>query len=131
MPKAVKRCPECGSDIHAASKKCYCGYEFYKFQNKKKNGKTTPWWELKKGDYIRIYSNDHWRNPKTDESIIIGNNGKFEVIEVCENGLVLYNKYGCCFQDMISTGKGKSGIIREIPTVVKIRHDKSITRSQN
>ena len=118
MPKGIKRCPECGSDIGAAAKTCYCGYKFYKFKTTRVKGNEVDWKTLEPGDKIKLVSEDRW--VKDDKNVRVGHRGVFDVIEVTDTGLVLHNIKGCCFQEM-ATLKSSVGFERLPPKIVKIK----------
>ena len=125
--KALKTCPHCGSDVHVCKKFCYCGYQFYiRRERKLKKSELIDWKSLEKGDKIRLYCNDYFEMPN-GETIDMGNSGCYEVKDIKEDGLVLFNKHGYVFQNMIKDGVSEvTQIVCNIPKIKRIKNEKRV-----
>ena len=94
--KPEKNCPECNTANHARSSNCKEGdYEFYVRKNVKQELLAANWRELQPGDIIKVISGsgpyflskDKPLNPDgSQQRIMMGEKGKFEVVEVLDNG---------------------------------------------
>ena len=85
-----KPCPECDSQCHARASTCKdCGYEFYEKKRAKQERLAENWKDLKAGDIIKVVSGSgpyYLSKDKPGEKIMMGQKGKFEVIEVRNGG---------------------------------------------
>ena len=88
--KPEKKCPECNTANHARSSNCKeCDYEFYVRKNRKQELLAINWRDLKPGDVIKVISGSgpyYLSKDKPGEKIMMGQKGKFEVIEVRNGG---------------------------------------------
>lgn len=117
----IKKCPKCNKKLATAIKTCpKCSHSF--FERRKKHAKFTEieWTSLKKGDRIQLVSRDYFLK-KGGEALDMGHSGKFTVMNVTENGMVLYGATGFCFQNMTFEGDSKAGFKVQPPKVGKIK----------
>jgi hypothetical protein len=85
----TKECPECDNKAHARASKCKCGYQFYIPKKKQQEIDASNWRDLKKGDIIKciVGSGPYWLSKdKPGEKIMLGEKGRFEVVEIYDNG---------------------------------------------
>ena len=85
----TKECPECDNKAHARASKCNCGYQFYVPKKKQQEIDASNWRDLKKGDIIKciVGSGPYWLSKdKPGEKIMLGQKGKFEVVEIHDSG---------------------------------------------
>jgi len=133
-------CPKCEKKMHAESKRCDCGFILQKDRKpvekpvkrrvkrkKKAEPEEIDWRELKKGDIIKIVSKDQWIG--RTGPVFMGNNGKFKVFRLDENGIVLYNDEGFAYQVMIFDKPSKCGIERSQPKIYRINNNENKDRS--
>ena len=101
--KPEKNCPECNTANHARSSNCKeCDYEFYVRKNVKQELLAANWRDLKPGDVIKVISGTgpyYLSKDKPGERIMMGQKGKFEVMEVHDAGprqcgIYAYQLYG-------------------------------------
>jgi len=118
--RGYKDCP-CGMRLPNSVKSCDCGHVFYVVRPPKKSKKyvLVDWTTLQVGDNIYIENSDVWTSPE-GVMIPMGESGEYQVIRVQKNGLVIYNKTGYGFQDMVNVGYNeKTGITRGAAKVYK------------
>lgn len=111
--RGYKDCP-CGMRLPSLTKKCECGHIFYvvRLPKKSKLYREVPWQDLLPGDMIYIENTDTWVNPD-GEMIPMGESGEYQVIRLQKDGIVVYNKTGYGFQDMVNVGyNARTGITR-------------------
>ena len=88
--KPEKKCPECNTANHARSSNCKeCNYEFYVRKNIKQELLAANWRNLQPGDIIKVMTGSgpyYLSKDKPGEKIMMGQKGKFEVIEVYDGG---------------------------------------------
>lgn len=111
--RGYKDCP-CGMRLPSLIKKCECGHIFYtvRLPKKSKLYKEVRWQDLSAGDSIYIENTDTWVNPE-GEMIPMGESGEYLVIRLQSDGIVVYNKTGYGFQNMVNVGyNAQTGITR-------------------
>ena len=88
--KPEKKCPECNAVNHARSSNCKdCDYMFYVRKRDREIQLAKDWRDLKPGDVIKVVtgSGPYWLSKnKPGEKIMLGQKGKFEVVEIYDNG---------------------------------------------
>jgi len=88
--KPEKACPECNYINHARSSNCKsCDYTFYVRKKVREVELAKNWRDLKAGDIIKVISGSgpYWLSKeKPGEKIMLGEKGKFEVVEIYDNG---------------------------------------------
>ena len=86
--KPEKKCPECNTANHARSSNCKeCDYEFYVRKNVKQELLAANWRDLKPGDVIKVISGSgpyYLSKDNPGEKIMMGQKGKFEVLEIVD-----------------------------------------------
>lgn len=119
--RGYKDCPCCGMRLPAICKSCECGHIFYlvKMPKKSKKYQEVDWTTLQAGDEIFVENYDCWINP--DGAMIpMGESGEYQVVRLQQNGIVVYNKTGYGFQDMVNVGyNAKTGITRGAAKIFK------------
>ena len=88
--KPEKACPECNHINHARSSNCKsCDYTFYVRKKVREVELAKNWRDLKPGDIIKVItgSGPYWLSKdKPGEKIMLGQKGKFEVVEIYDSG---------------------------------------------
>ena len=88
--KPEKACPECNAANHARSSNCKeCDYVFYVRKRDREVQLAKDWRELQPGDIIKVMtgSGPYWLSKdRPGEKIILGQKGKFEVVEIYDSG---------------------------------------------
>ena len=88
--KPEKACPECNTSNHARSSNCKsCDYTFYVRKKIREVELAKNWRDLKPGDIIKVVagSGPYWLSKdKPGEKIMLGQKGKFEVVEIYDSG---------------------------------------------
>ena len=101
--KPEKKCNECGTSSHARSSACKnCGYVFYVKKKELEVQLAKDWRNLQAGDVIKVISGSgpyFLSKDKPGEKIMMGQKGKFEVMEVYDDGpkccgIYAYQLYG-------------------------------------
>ena len=107
--------------LPAKTKACECGHVFYivNIPKKSKKYKEVDWTTVKPGDLIFIENYDCWVNPN-GVTVPMGESGEYQVIRLQQNGIVIYNKTGYSFRDMVNVGyNAKTGITRGAAKIYK------------
>lgn len=91
MPRGKKTCPECLTLTGPRTKICSCGHGFHFKPPSLKipKGKQVDWTTLEKGDVIKCIqgSGPYWLSKdNTGDKIMLGEKGRFEVVEVYNRG---------------------------------------------
>ena len=88
--KPEKVCPECNTANHARSSNCKeCDYMFYLRKGDREVQLAKDWRDLQPGDIIKVItgSGPYWLSKdKPGEKIMVGQKGRFEVVEIYDNG---------------------------------------------
>jgi len=93
-----KACPQCDTANHARSSNCKsCDYTFYVRKKVREVELAKNWRELVRGDIIKVTtgSGPYWiSKDKGGDKIYMGQKGKFEVIEIYDQGPRCCGIYG-------------------------------------
>ena len=96
--KPEKKCNECGTLAHARSSVCKnCGYVFYIKKKELEVQLAKDWRDLKRGDVIKVITGSgpyYLSKDNPGEKIMMGHKGKFEVLEIIDNGPKRCGIYG-------------------------------------
>ena len=110
--KPEKACPECNTSNHARSSNCKsCDYTFYVRKNVREVELAKNWRELVKGDIIKVItgSGPYWlSNDRPGEKIMLGQKGRFEVVEIWDDGPRNCGIIGCQLHT-----RGRKSSVRE------------------
>jgi hypothetical protein len=118
MPNKI--CIKCESKVHSRLKVCKCGYKF-SFKFKRDNYKSIKWQDLKKGDQIKVSGGPFWVN-SNKEKVLMGYKGRFNVLDLDENGILAYStdRGGFCHIWMKNKIITKDGITKMPHKIKKI-----------
>jgi len=103
MPKGKrkapqKECPECKSLVHARVSFCRkCKHTFYIKKNVKRELLAKNWRDLEAGDIIKVITGSgpyYLSKDRAGEKIMMGQKGKFEVLEIVDSGPRTCGIYG-------------------------------------
>ena len=103
MPKGKrkapqKECPECKSLVHARVSFCRkCKHTFYIKKNVKRELLAKNWRDLEAGDIIKVITGSgpyYLSKDRAGEKIMMGQKGKFEVLEIVDVGPRTCGIYG-------------------------------------
>ena len=85
-----KECPECNALVHARVSFCKeCNHTFYVKKNVKRDLLAKNWRDLEAGDIIKVITGSgpyYLSKDRAGEKIMMGQKGKFEVLEVHDRG---------------------------------------------
>ena len=118
----LKPCKGCGLLCPGPLKRCKdCGYNFYNTKRvpTPKKHYEVEWKETQKGDAVYLISSDYWESPQ-HEKVLMSDSGEYLIMKVTSQGLLVYNKCGFAFFDMVNEGYNpKTGITRGKTKVFK------------